>query len=324
VGSLHTKMARSSCPEIWQKWASPEGCQQNGSNVYIAIQCKRYDKKKLTKRGIEADVTKADSFLDPISEYLITTTESRDTTIQDIIRDLNDKRKLDNKFTVQVVFWDDICSNLAHPNNYDLLKKYYSEWERIFANNQQQIDKADEIDRNLKLRDTLKRELRKPPTQRRSGKILHPYEQFRYSRIIIRSLEDSDYPNTNISDSSGISSWFRVNLYNFYHNGIEVILYGGYAIINEKGEWRPIDYSESFDECIFNRIEVWVIGCLPYKFIKTYDLDGDEHYNEPHLYCSFANNGEPYETIHYRTVGGDRDYDWPLEEDRRLPAVATV
>ncbi|MEA5463872.1 hypothetical protein [Leptothoe sp. PORK10 BA2] len=49
---------------------------------------------------------------------------------------MNDERKSENKFTVHVVFWEDLCSDLAHPDNHDLLKKYYSEWEQIFADRQ--------------------------------------------------------------------------------------------------------------------------------------------------------------------------------------------
>lgn len=110
--------------------------QQNSSKNYIAIQCKRYGEKKLNVQRIAAEVEKVDSFPSPISEYLIVTTESRDTKIQDFIRILNDERKSENNFTVNVVFWEDLCSDLAHPDNYDLLKKYYSEWGQIFANRQ--------------------------------------------------------------------------------------------------------------------------------------------------------------------------------------------
>jgi hypothetical protein len=111
--------------------------QKNISKNYVAIQCKRYGEKKLSVQRIVAELEKADSFPSPISEYLIATTESRDAKIQDFIRILNDERKSENKFTVYIVFWEDLCSDLAHPDNYDLLKKYYSEWEQIFSNRQE-------------------------------------------------------------------------------------------------------------------------------------------------------------------------------------------
>jgi len=32
---------------------------------------------------------------------------------------------------------------------------------------------------------------------------------------------------------------------------------------------------------------------MPYRLISAYGLGGDEYYNEPHFYCSFASKGEP-------------------------------
>jgi hypothetical protein len=185
-----------------------------------------------------------------------------------------------------------------------------------------QSDHASVIKRNLELRHALQKALLKPPALRRTQGITHPYEDFQNSQVIIRSLDDSSYPG--FDDSPGISGWFRARLYALYHNGIEFILHMGYAIVNEERRWRTVEYDEVFDQNAFKRIKVWVIGRIPYQLISAYDLDGDEYYNEPHFYCSFANNGEPYEEIIYRGVGGDTDYDWPLDESLRLPDIGTV
>ncbi|MEG4007094.1 restriction endonuclease [Microcoleus sp. Pol11C1] len=112
--------------------------QQNSSNNYVAVQCKCYGDNKLNVETIAAEVKKAESFSSKISEYLIATTVSRNIKIQDDIRNLNNKRHLQNKFTVHVVFWEDLCSYLAHPDNYDLLTKHYGVWEHIFANPQKE------------------------------------------------------------------------------------------------------------------------------------------------------------------------------------------
>ncbi|MEH2425194.1 MAG: restriction endonuclease [Nostoc sp.] len=107
--------------------------QQNGSGSYVAVQCKRYQDKKLNKRTILAEVKKAETFSSPISKYIIATTVSRDTKIQDYVRLLNEKRKSENLFSIHLIFWEDICNYLADISNHDLLKKYYSEWEKIFT-----------------------------------------------------------------------------------------------------------------------------------------------------------------------------------------------
>ncbi|MBW4512442.1 MAG: restriction endonuclease [Scytonematopsis contorta HA4267-MV1] len=119
------------------------GQQQHGIDIYvkpknsnccIAIQCKRYKNGKLTNKDIEEEIKKTRSFTSEIEEYIIATTESRDTKLQDYVRELNKKRKSENKFIVDIVFWEDICSDLVTHSNFDLLKKYYSGWEEVYKN----------------------------------------------------------------------------------------------------------------------------------------------------------------------------------------------
>lgn len=124
--------------------------QQSGSNKYVAVQCKRYKGNKLNLTTIEKEIAKAQEFSSPISEYIITTTESRDTKIQDSVRELNQERSLKNTFLIRVVFWEDLCSYLAERNNYDLLQKYYSAWEEVFvkprkSSEEETIDEDPEI-----------------------------------------------------------------------------------------------------------------------------------------------------------------------------------
>lgn len=107
------------------------------SNCYIAIQCKRYKNGKLTNTDIEKEVNKTQSFTSEIEEYIIATTESRDTKLQDYLRELNNKRKSENNFLIDIVFWEDICKELTNPSNYDLVRKYYSGWEEVYKNKNQ-------------------------------------------------------------------------------------------------------------------------------------------------------------------------------------------
>jgi hypothetical protein len=114
--------------------------QQIGFESYIAVQCKRYEDGKLNRKGIEAEISEVEKFSSTISEYIIATTASRDTKIQDCIRCLNEQRQPEGKFSVHVVFWDDLCDELTNPVNRDLLKKHYSEWGEIFKASDLDID----------------------------------------------------------------------------------------------------------------------------------------------------------------------------------------
>jgi hypothetical protein len=113
--------------------------QEKSSDKYIGVQCKRYKDKKLTQKIIKEEIVKAECFSPQLSEYIIATTASRDTKLQDFVRSLNEERVSENKFPVYIVFWEDICNDLVDPNNRDLLKKCYSEWEQIFSNQEKSI-----------------------------------------------------------------------------------------------------------------------------------------------------------------------------------------
>lgn len=113
--------------------------QEKSSDKYIGVQCKRYKDKKLTQKIIQAEIVEAESFSSPLNEYIIATTASRNTKLQDFVRSLNEERGLENKFPVYIVFWEDICNDLVAPNNRDLLKKYYSDWEQLFSNKEKSI-----------------------------------------------------------------------------------------------------------------------------------------------------------------------------------------
>ncbi|HSF74384.1 MAG TPA: restriction endonuclease, partial [Microcoleus sp.] len=113
--------------------------QEKSSGKYIGVQCKRYKDKKLTQKIIKEEIVKAECFSPQLSEYIIATTASRDTKLQDFVRSLNEERVSENKFPVYIVFWEDICNDLVDPNNRDLLKKCYREWEQIFSNQEKSI-----------------------------------------------------------------------------------------------------------------------------------------------------------------------------------------
>jgi hypothetical protein len=174
-----------------------------------------------------------------------------------------------------------------------------------------------EIQRKLDLRHRLEGALlRAPETLRARGRLIHPYDRFIHTKVIIRSLGDRVYPN--VDESPGISSWFRLEPFDFYHNGIEFILSLQHAAMDDAGRWRVLRYDEKADPSTHNEIKIWVIGRIPYRNIRALDLDGDEYYREPHLYCAYADNGEPYEEIRYAVCGEGDEYDWPLDNGRRI------
>ena len=89
------------------------------------------------------------------------------------------------------------------------------------------------------------------------------------------------------------------------------------GIADSMGRWKLIKYDERFNATRLREIKVWELGRIPWRNIREYDMNGDEYYNMPHIYCDFADKGMPYEDFVYYML--DDDYDWPLDKEKRLP-----
>lgn len=113
--------------------------------------------------------------------------------------------------------------------------------------------------------------------------------------VIIRDVRRLDhYPDS--SDAKGISAWFRAALVGQYHRGIELGLSIHTLAFEEEegtdGAWRLADPHVETET-----ITAYLIGYVRYDDIEHVDWNGDEYYNYPHIYCHFAQRGQPYEKL---------------------------
>lgn len=111
--------------------------------------------------------------------------------------------------------------------------------------------------------------------------------------IVIRDIDRVDsYPD--VSDDKGISSWFKVELAQLYHRGVQVLLRAGALSVNDDGNYRFRDTKngEKGDE------RVYLVGEIPFINIETINFDGDEYEYSPHIFCHFSEkDSEPYERL---------------------------
>lgn len=161
----------------------------------------------------------------------------------------------------------------------------------------ERTDRVNALRRNIALKKRMQKDFFKPaaPGERRE----HRRDTFICNELLVRSINDTSYPN--VSDSG--YGWFKTEVYGWYHNGLMVYVlpYGVNAKVKclkrtaEPGSDNPEDY-EIKDELLET------VGCIPYDKIIEYDLDGDEFYRCPHIYCDFER--DPYEEIRYYRKDG--------------------
>ncbi|NOJ14026.1 hypothetical protein [Vibrio splendidus] len=112
-------------------------------------------------------------------------------------------------------------------------------------------------------------------------------------KVIIRDIDRVEsYPE--VTEDEGISPWFKVELAQLYHRGVQVLLRVGAITLCDDGTYRFRNHSkdEKGDERVF------LIGEIPFSNIVTINFDGDEYDCFPHIFCHFSEpTREPYERL---------------------------
>ncbi|HIH8982824.1 TPA: hypothetical protein ACYUTL_002563 [Serratia marcescens] len=126
------------CKSSFQlRWSNPNlnrhgrsGQKQDGVDVYgadsfghfVGIQCKN-TVSGISRAIIDDELLKAEKFNPKITALYIATTAPRDVNIQSYVRTLNDARRLNSLFPVDVAFWDDVSFDLRKDPS--VLRMYY-------------------------------------------------------------------------------------------------------------------------------------------------------------------------------------------------------
>jgi len=110
-------------------------------------------------------------------------------------------------------------------------------------------------------------------------------------------------------------------MYDFYERGILIWLDAvikSRAIINNNNEWHIEEERNQPLPAGSKRINVRILGKLPYKNIVYYQ-DGDEYYNDYHLFCKYVGvENSPFEEIVYRYQNGLGYYWEDLDLNKRI------
>jgi hypothetical protein len=179
------------------------------------------------------------------------------------------------------------------------------------------------LKRDLKIRDGLRRDLLKTSSELMNlPRFKSRVSKFAHSEVIIHRIDDRSYPD--IDEAPGISGWFKLELLDFYHGGLDGVIGLEYALIDSMTRrWALLTYeqSESSFEGRFTKAKVFKTGKIPWRNILHYDMRRDEYYPMPHLYCKYADAGAPYEGFGYFLLGDGREWELRAEEKVELEAL---
>lgn len=172
------------------------------------------------------------------------------------------------------------------------------------------------VSRNISMKKRLHKDLLKTPKDVDWEKARHnPVYRFNHSEAIIHSIDDDSYPGLD-EHRSGISGWFKLELWDFYHNGLDFVINIDEGIIDEEGNWAIIKYHQKYDKNKYQKIKMFRIARIPFRNIVEYDILGDEYYPGLHLYCRYADGGEPYESFRWILIGDD--HPWSMSQEKQF------
>jgi hypothetical protein len=114
--------------------------------------------------------------------------------------------------------------------------------------------------------------------------------------IIIRDVQRIDsYPNA-VEKKRGISSWFRLGALDTLHDGV-LVAFHWQKLVEVAGETYRVAKPDEHDDP--TTIKVVLAAIIPYYLIEEIEIDGDEYYRFPHVYCHFSLKKQPYKSIEF-------------------------
>ncbi len=133
------------------------------------------------------------------------------------------------------------------------------------------------------------------------------WKKFKHTEVLIRSIYDKSYPER----SPEHQGFYKTEVYNWYHNGLEVRT-GSYVRTGKIKTPKPGKsiHSDNPDDFVVQETEVEEFGRIPFENIIEIDMEGDEYNRMPHLYCDFPCGSDPYESIGYKYRDG-----YPINRD---------
>lgn len=261
---------------------------ENGKSNTYYFQCKRYQKiSNSVIKNIIDDYISKNTYIPQFYVLVVSCalTKKQIEYFESYCRKQN--------FNTVIVWTNSVIEAMLFSEYHDLLFAYFginlvSERRNLVGS----------IRRNVELKKKMKKDFLKQigSSNRKEldERLYKPWTKFNHSEVLIRSIYDKAYPKDNTLLENNFTGYYKAEVYDFYHNGLMVRAYPYVKDIKFKEE--SLDDSNKF-EIIETKAEI--LGCIPFENIIEYDIEGDEYYNYPHLFCDFVNVSDPYEKFVY-------------------------
>jgi hypothetical protein len=91
----------------------------------VGVQVKNHPGKRVSCTEAEAAIVEAEAFMPPLTHFIFATSSTRNATLTARYARLSQERSQQGKFTVEVIFWEDLSADLT--KYHDLVRVHYPE-----------------------------------------------------------------------------------------------------------------------------------------------------------------------------------------------------
>jgi len=197
--------------------------------------------------------------------------------------------------------------------------------EEIRQTNPSEVTEDDKR-RDIALRKRLRNEL-PLSSDYRMGTGMSPHLKYAFETVIIHSFTDDSYGKDGDfpPNEYGYSGWFKLDMWDTYHDGLELLVDIEYGLIDEIGRWMLLQRGQEYDADTYSKIKLYRIGRIPLRNIIEFDAEGDEYYAQPHFYCRFNDSDGPFSEYRWVIVDGDDSIDlsipyYPMDSTKQVKA----
>lgn len=92
----------------------------------LGIQCKHVDKSEISISDVDEILEKSESFQPKLDKFFIATSSTKNTIVQSHILELKESRLKQNLYSVDILFWEDICNSIWKYS--DLILKHFRDY----------------------------------------------------------------------------------------------------------------------------------------------------------------------------------------------------
>jgi len=140
----------------------------------------------------------------------------------------------------------------------------------------------------------------------RSLRDYSPFNSFRcyfqWGSVILRDVGDRTFPGGDPNHPK----WTKYEFFDMYDYGVIFFQQAGYAVVDADEYWDLLNVSDGrSSNPQYRKIVVWAFYYLAFENMIAFEMEPDDYYGYPTIFCHFKHKEWPFEYIKFGRLGSN-------------------